>query len=406
MQQSATPTPSYKFNFSSLYNPGESIIHPECRVYINSDTSALCFYKIKTSELKQTITDATSGQAKLQIKYVLRNYTSFEVVDSNSMVASINIKENGEYINGYFNLHIPSKDNFKLIISMSGQRENSGKRLIAEITNSSSMSADRFLPQVLDKNGWSVLYKNYVRENEKYRITGSSVGNVTVSFNYYEFSDFVFIPPYYLSNNVSDTRLPDSVFTYKTGDTICFNRRGLYVMKPSKSNPSAMAFINAGKSFPQIGVLSEMLEPLKLITTNKEYNELIESENLKLAIDNFWLKKSNNQKFAKEQIRVFYNRVELANEFFSDDKEGWKTDRGSIYVLLGPPSVINMSATGEEWYYGENPDIAGILFIFDKVNNPDCGYSYNLRRDANYQSVWAQALSTWKNGRIFTITNN
>ncbi|PLX06863.1 MAG: hypothetical protein C0596_14310 [Marinilabiliales bacterium] len=127
---------------------------------------------------------------------------------------------------------------------------------------------------------------------------------------------------------------------------------------------------------------------------------------MKVSIDNFWLGKSNNQKFAREQIRVFYTRVELANKYFSDYREGWKTDRGNLYVILGPPTIVNMSSSGEEWFYGENPDVAGVLFIFDKGKSITGHTIYRLRRDAMYQTIWGQALTTWRNGRIFTITKN
>ena len=149
-----------------------------------------------------------------------------------------------------------------------------------------------------------------------------------------------------------------------------------------------------------------MLEPLKLVSTAKELKLIKESEDLKTAIDDFWLGKSNNQKFAREQIRVFYNRVELSNKLFSDYREGWKTDRGNLYVILGPPTIVNMSEDGEEWFYGENPDVAGVLFIFDKENSIYGSPVYKLRRGAVYQTIWSQAIATWRDGRIFTITKN
>jgi GWxTD domain-containing protein len=179
----------------------------------------------------------------------------------------------------------------------------------------------------------------------------------------------------------------------------------MYVLRNTDQNSGGLCLINCGPHYPMIKTVSAMLEPIKLLAGNKEYNEIKNADNLKTAIDKFWFSKSENQKFAKEQIRVFYNRVALANKFFIEDKEGWKTDRGMIYIMLGPPSIVNINASGEEWFYGENPDVAGILFIFDKFNNPYCGTVTALRRDTNYQSVWAQALQTWKSGRVFSITN-
>ncbi len=408
VQQTNTtvPSPAYKYNFSSLYNPGESLLHPESRVYINSDTSAIVFYKISKQELRQSITDPTSQVAKLQIKYVLRDLTSFEIIDSSSFFVSVNLKEINSDLDSYFKIKIPTKGEYKIIVSISGQRENSGKRLIVEIDKTSLFTKDFFLPESLGSGSWSVLYNNYVNSDSAYRLSSTIHKAANLNFEYYRFLDYTLVPPYYMPKVNSELRKPDSIFIYKTGDTLRFESEGVYIMKPSSQNSSTMRFVNAGKYFPQVKVLGDMAEPLKIITGNREYNELIGSEDLKSAIDNFWLSKSNNQKIAKEQIRVFYNRVSLANQYFTEEKEGWKTDRGIIYVMLGPPSIINMSAAGEEWFYGENPDIAGILFVFDKIKISETGSHFVLRRNEIYQSTWGQALTTWKNGRIFTITNN
>ena len=59
----------------------------------------------------------------------------------------------------------------------------------------------------------------------------------------------------------------------------------------------------------------------------------------------------------------------------------------------------------EEWFYGEDPDVAGIFFLFDKIETQNYNKSWVLKRDSNYQTIWAQALQTWRQGRIFTISN-
>ena len=36
----------------------------------------------------------------------------------------------------------------------------------------------------------------------------------------------------------------------------------------------------------------------------------------------------------------YYRRVRFANEEFTQYKDGWKTDRGMIYILFGPPNQV------------------------------------------------------------------
>ena len=56
----------------------------------------------------------------------------------------------------------------------------------------------------------------------------------------------------------------------------------------------------------------------------------------------FWKKKNPNP--TEEENRVFdeyYRRINFANENFSHYIEGWRTDRGMVYITLGPPNNID-----------------------------------------------------------------
>lgn len=394
-------TPSYRYNFASLYNPAASDLHPEIRIYLKSEKEALIYYKIPIAELRAINTEPLASETKLMIKYVIRNPSDFSVADSGSLVHMIDLKEKNEYIQSYFTVKIPQQVNSKIVVSLYTQKPNSGKRMLADITTD-ELSGQCFLPELAD-NG-EILFGNSIISNKTYKFKANG-NNTRLKFDFYEFTDYVNVPPYYITNYQVPVKSPDSTFSYLAGDTVSFHKKGMYILRNIDQSNGGLCLINCGQYYPVVKTVADMLEPIKLIASNREYNELKNAENLKIAIDNFWFLKSENQKFAREQIRVFYNRVALANQYFIEDKEGWKTDRGMIYIMLGPPSVVNINATEEEWFYGENPDIAGILFIFDKYNNPYCGTVTVLRRDANYQSVWAQALQTWKGGRVFSITN-
>jgi GWxTD domain-containing protein len=56
----------------------------------------------------------------------------------------------------------------------------------------------------------------------------------------------------------------------------------------------------------------------------------------------FWKKKDPNP--ADEENAVFdeyYRRINFANANFSHYMEGWRSDRGMIYITLGPPNNID-----------------------------------------------------------------
>lgn len=60
-----------------------------------------------------------------------------------------------------------------------------------------------------------------------------------------------------------------------------------------------------------------------------------------------------------EVMEEYYRRVEIANKNFSHYREGWRTDRGMVFIMFGPPSSIDRypfeinAKPYEIWYYNE-----------------------------------------------------
>ena len=70
-----------------------------------------------------------------------------------------------------------------------------------------------------------------------------------------------------------------------------------------------------------------------------------------------------------------YKRIEFANQMFHTDwmKEGWRTDRGKVYIILGPPKTRGYHSSGggdmypsELWFYSSDepalPPFFNVLF--------------------------------------------
>ncbi len=113
----------------------------------------------------------------------------------------------------------------------------------------------------------------------------------------------------------------------------------------------------------------------------KKFFSLVTSEERESFIENFWKKRDPDLSTEENELKIlYYDRLEEANHLFKDEsKSGWLTDRGRIYILLGPPEtrrfrpgVINAQASVrswynhpyEMWYYGFYP----ILFV-DRMEN-------------------------------------
>ena len=76
-------------------------------------------------------------------------------------------------------------------------------------------------------------------------------------------------------------------------------------------------------------------------------------------IENFWKKRDPNPETPENEFKIeYYKRIALANKFFgSGGIAGWRTDRGKIYILLGPPNEIqrDFSSQGSSLYGFHGP---------------------------------------------------
>jgi GWxTD domain-containing protein len=113
------------------------------------------------------------------------------------------------------------------------------------------------------------------------------------------------------------------------------------------------------------------------------------SEYLRLATDQqrlefvqqFWFNRDPTPGTAENEFKEeHYRRMAYSNEHFAYIHPGWKTDRGRIYIVNGPPESIEAArpnaTTGlihpfEQWNYK-----GGRTFRF--VDTCDCG-GYELR---------------------------
>ena len=105
---------------------------------------------------------------------------------------------------------------------------------------------------------------------------------------------------------------------------------------------------------------------------------------------------------AKELIRIYYNRVFYANYYFSADREGWKTDRGMIFLVFGPPNTLYKSEDEEKWLYYKKPGVT-IAFTFRKAKTPWSQNLYYLVRNQAPDTHWRQAVESWRAGKVYLL---
>jgi GWxTD domain-containing protein len=85
----------------------------------------------------------------------------------------------------------------------------------------------------------------------------------------------------------------------------------------------------------------QWLEEVAYIITPAErrtFLELRDNSEREQFIEQFWSTRNPDPHSPENAYkREYYRRILSANDRFSTDQEGWRTDRGHIYVEWGPP---------------------------------------------------------------------
>jgi len=93
-----------------------------------------------------------------------------------------------------------------------------------------------------------------------------------------------------------------------------------------------------------------LTEEVPYIITKEEreaFLRLATNEEREQYIEEFWRRRNPDPDSPENGYREeHYRRIAYANERFSSGIPGWKTDRGHIYILWGPPDEIESHPTG------------------------------------------------------------
>lgn len=95
-------------------------------------------------------------------------------------------------------------------------------------------------------------------------------------------------------------------------------------------------------------------------------------------------------------VRTYYSRVQRANELFTSYKEGWKTDRGMIFMIYGAPDKVYKFKDREVWEYGNDAFYSGLRFSFSREGNPFTQNDFRLTRQAHYEFSWQGIVDNWR----------
>jgi GWxTD domain-containing protein len=395
------PNVNYLYDFKSLAPRPNYLVY-----HVNNDTSRV-YYRISSSELLY-MRDEAQGlyEANFSITYKLVESLENPIsLDTANFELKDQASSPGEkVIFGYFNVSPKVGFEAKKYVLDIEIRDNNRKLVFnnfISIDRSSAYGSQNFL--LTDTSG-TPLFKNHVPRQIPFRLRHNS-GIQEAYVSLYDRSFPLALPPYSSAPKESFELRPDTTFLVQIDTILRLNAKGFFHFRTDSSQWKGFTVYSYYNQFPYIAKREHMIGPMRYLTTKREYDNLLESkespQELRKAVDEFWLRRSGSVERSKILLSSYFNRVQEANLFFTSYVEGWKTDRGIVYTIYGPPDKVYRFNESEAWIYGDENSSLSYYFTFVKLNNPFSDNDYSLNRSSGYRYGWGQAIEGWRNGKVY-----
>jgi GWxTD domain-containing protein len=391
-----------RVNLAELYSENR-FTDFDAVIFHDSDEESIVFLKVNLDDLLYTA-DLQTGKhsAHFSIRYwLLSAYESKLPVDTGSLdcIDSAGFGSGTEMILR-FGIRAAFPGGYILIVKLADEnlQENNSVTEIFPVSKKSRHSGQNFL--VTDENN-NPVFENSPDKDIRFRIRIRDDSIRQIIIRYYSDEMSIARTPFAIERNIPLKLDADSLYTLKLtgGESELLRLRypSVYLFQKDPAVIEGLTLFSFSEGFPEVESPVEAVKPLRYLTTQKEFDHLLKQPDLKTAVDSFWLERTSNQpERAMKMIAKFYSRVMTANKLFTSYKEGWKTDRGIIYIVYGAPSEVYRRTGEEEWIYGERSNMLSIRFFFDQAENPLSDNDYILQRSSGYKPGWYIAVENWR----------
>ncbi|MBI1767821.1 MAG: GWxTD domain-containing protein [Bacteroidetes bacterium] len=274
--------------------------------------------------------------------------------------------------------------------------------LLAHVMNSNARKWTyfRLIESIYPVDGWiettdGVITENHLTKNKEY--TARSADGKPLIVSYYNTNFPPALPPFAEKEGRNERFFfHDSLFRVESGSTFLPKKEGLYLFQEDTTTARGFSYRVVKENFPKFTKIDELIPPLILITTPEEFNELSNVKGEKAKFDRVILNITGDKERAKIFMKNFFHNIELANIYFSSYKEGWKTDRGMMFLIFGLPDEVSKNSGNEIWNYKN----LNTKFTFVKSGSVYDPENYVLLRDKRFNDVWLSVVDLWRKGRF------
>ncbi|NJN42406.1 MAG: GWxTD domain-containing protein [Flammeovirgaceae bacterium] len=363
-------------NFNYLYNPLNEISFQH--KVVNEKNKITLYYSL-----------TTSGQQKLsdyQVDWEKRESLSSKTGNTLPLLDSVIVYYDEKVLVGKMSFSVPASKWYALVTVTEKDKADRWSYFAV---------VDPKYPNEAILVSAKPIFDPFLSVNEN-PIVSTEKPNHLYGF-YYQGNFDSALPPFIIDQKSSDRFLfADSTFATPSNEAILFSKQGLYLIQQDTQAVSGLAFRINNESFPKFTQVKELIGPLIYISTQEEFTKLINTNGEKAKFDEIILEITGDVDRARNFIRSYYRRVEYVNKTFSSYKEGWKTDRGMVYLIYGQPDEVVFGEGTETWFYKSSK----LKFNFVKsgtIYDPD---NHVLVRDKEYARSWYQTVDLWRKSRF------
>ncbi len=392
-----TNTALSRQNLDFLYDETKFELNPGYRVFHHSVDSSTLFYKISPEELNYVQkSDEEPYKANYKIRYkVFESFDSEILTDSLTKFFSDTSKhQSGLNITDSVIINIPEGRNYIMKLEMTDiEGEVSNTRLL----NINKSGDGNFQYYKIYDEDQSLMFYPMISQSGNYILKYRDEISEEVDVNIYNENERpLALPPFVDEDQYMPELKADTSFRLAFKDGIAelqVEAEGLYTISQNNdtvSKVAALYYFHEG--FPYIEDDYQMLLPLRYLTTGEEYEALKLYSEPSGAVDIFWTEMAGTPMRGRQVVDRFYNNIEKSNKYFTTWKEGWKTDRGMIYSVFGPPDYMAKTNGSERWVYYEKWKMPRVEFNFSRIDAPLNMTCFEMSRNEEYRNIWFQVI--------------
>ncbi len=384
-----------KYNQAYLYTETSKVPHIHLKVHHVSKDSADIYLGFPVDKLKLD----SSKNAQLKVTYELYKDLNGKSI-LYSLVAQFEVNK-AQQLSDFATLknRIAVKDGQDYLLKIIVLDGVALKNYYLEglVKKNSAFNEQSFL--VTNAYNNQVLFDSYEKKNSRIRVQYRNESEPTLQVKYYPPFRELALPTFKTERKRPYIYEMDSTFNTTDG-IFTINQLGTYTVQIKEARGTGLVLVSVDNRFPKLADAKDLVEALRYITKSEEFEKMIWADDSKAAVDSFWLDRAGSFDRGKVLVKEFYGRVQRANQFFTTYKEGWKTDRGVVFVIYGEPDVVYKTATSEQWIYEASTSQQRISFTFKQGIHPFYESEPQLIRHPSYEDSWHQSVYEWRKGLI------